>query len=444
MSPCFCLPVVNSSISIDISQLRIGMYVQLDGGWMSHPFPVSSFRVASEDQLVILRGLGLTEVRYVPEKSDPDLHEAVPAATSASERLSPDQGAQDAPPDGDGATGPDAATQLRRAQLALQNRTLAGCNQRFGAATLQFQALARSVLGCPGLARTQGDALVSGCVTELLANGESVIRLLSEGVGEHQAVHPVNVMVASLLLGKALGMQSAELHDLGVAALLHDLGKLRLPAQVAQAMPTLTPIERAWYESHVGESVNFARRMGQPDAVVTAIAQHHEMADGSGFPLRLRGGDIERASQILALANHYDRMCNPVIEVDQYTPHEVLAVLFAQRKARFDAVVLGAFIRMMGVYPPGSVVQLVNDRYALVVSVNSSRPLCPRVIVHDPLVPKDEAPILDLETVPELGIRRSLKPAQLPRAVLDYLSPRQRICYFFERAVDSDSQEVVL
>lgn len=94
---------------------------------------------------------------------------------------------------------------------------------------------------------------------------------------------------------------------------------------------------------------------------------------------------------------------------------------------------------MMGVYPPGSVVQLVNDRFALVVSVNSSRPLRPRVLVHDPVVPRSEALILDLEQVPELGIKRSLKASQLPKAALDYLSPRQRICYFFERAVEAPS-----
>ena len=123
------------------------------------------------------------------------------------------------------------------------------------------------------------------------------------------------------------------------------------------------------------------------------------------------------------------------------TPHETLSIIFAQHKARFDSVVLGAFIRMMGVYPPGSIVQLVNDRYAIVASVNSSRPLRPRVIVHDSRIPKDEAPILDLESVPELGIRRSLKPSQLPRDALDYLSPRKRICYFFERAVNSDAPD---
>jgi hypothetical protein len=71
--------------------------------------------------------------------------------------------------------------------------------------------------------------------------------------------------------------------------------------------------------------------------------------------------------------------------------------------------------------------------------VNSSRPLRPKVIVHDPQVPKEKALILDLEAEPELSIRRSLKPGQLPREALDYLSPRKKICYFFERAVSLEA-----
>ncbi|MBU3998046.1 MAG: phosphohydrolase, partial [Gammaproteobacteria bacterium] len=109
---------------------------------------------------------------------------------------------------------------------------------------------------------------------------------------------------------------------------------------------------------------------------------------------------------------------------------------------KFDSVTLSAFIRMMGVYPPGSVVQLVDERFALVVSVNSTRPLKPQVMVFEPRVPRHEALILDLEYSRELGIRRSLKPASLPRDAMDYLSPRQRICYFFENAMDSPSSEV--
>ncbi|MDP3230865.1 MAG: DUF3391 domain-containing protein [Acidovorax sp.] len=429
---------MNSSILIDISQLRVGMFIQLDVGWMHHPFPVSSFRVASPEQIATLRELGLTEVRYVPKKSDPDLKQLVPAAWSVPEMVAPVSNGLDTP---SSTAAVDHEAVRRRELLEAQNRSLAICNQRFTEATRQYQSLERAVSEHPDQARTKGDALVSGCVSELLENGDSVIRLLSEGVGERNALHPINVMVISLLLGRSLGMTSVELHDLGVSALIHDLGKLKLPPNLRQPTPSMIPMERSRYETHVGESVAFAMRMGLTDAVLTAIAQHHEMVDGSGFPLRLKGPVLSRNSQVLALVNRYDRMCNPANGVDALTPHEALSVIFAQLKARFDSVVLGAFIRMMGVYPPGSIVQLVNDRYAIVASVNSSRPLRPKVIVHDSRVPKDQAPILDLETMPELGIRRSLKPAQLPRDALDYLCPRQRICYFFERAVNPGPEE---
>jgi len=422
---------VNSSLLIDINQLRIGMYVQLDVGWLHHPFPVSSFRIVSASQIATLRELGLAEVRYVPHKSD----HALPALDSVAVEV-PDLGVPELATDPVvPAVATDSIAARNRAHLQLQNQLLAACNQRFLDATLQYQAVERAVAAQPDLARHHSEALVSDCLKELLQNGDAAIRLLSEGVGEGSAQHPVNVMVVSLLLGKALGMKSTELHELGIAALLHDLGKLNAPTAA------FTLAERHRYESHVGHSVAFAQQMGLSDTVLSAIAQHHEMADGSGFPLHLVGEDMGRSGQILALVNHYDRMCNPVGSVDVMTPHEALSVIFAQLKARFDPVVLGAFIRMMGVYPPGSVVQLVNDRYAIVVSVNSSRPLRPRVIVHDTRVPKDEAPVLDLEAMPELGIRRSLKPAQLPRDALDYLSPRKRICYFFERAVDPGPDE---
>ena len=124
------------------------------------------------------------------------------------------------------------------------------------------------------------------------------------------------------------------------------------------------------------------------------------------------------------------------------TPHEALALIFSQLKNRFDSVALSAFIRMMGVYPPGSVVQLIDERYGMVVSVNSARPLKPRLIVHDRGVARHEAPILDLEMAPSVGIRRSIKPAALPSAAMDFLAPRQRVCYFFERVGDPLMAEV--
>lgn len=426
------------SILINIGQLRVGMYVQLDLAWMEHPFPVGSFRIASPEHIQTLRSLGLSELRYIPSKSDPEWALGPPAEGAAAVLSSAGAVAErDAPPSAVVSAG--GAPDAHRIRWVEQHRALEACNQRFTDATRRYEEIVQSVQADPQAAHAQSDAMVSGCVSDVLSNSDSVIRLLSEGVGERNALHPINVMVVSLLLGKTLGCKSDELHDLGIAALLHDLGKVMLPPHLAQPFPSMTAPERLRYQAHVGESVALVERMGFPSAVLTAIAQHHEMADGSGFPLRLLGEDMSRAGHVLAIVNHYDRMCNPVHGGEAFTPHEALSIIFAQLKARFDPVVLGAFIRMMGVYPPGSIVQLVNDRYAIVASVNSTRPLRPKVIVHDPRVPKEEALLLDLETVPELGIRRSLRPSQLPREALDYLSPRLRICYFFERAVEPDS-----
>ena len=254
-------PDVNSSILIDISQLRVGMYIQLDVGWMHHPFPTSSFRVASSEQIATLRELGLTEVRYVPKKSDPELQELVPAAWSVPEMTAPPPNGLDAPGPGT-TTVVDPEAQRRRELLEAQNRALAACNQRFSEATRQYQSMERTVSEHPDQARAKGEALVSGCVTELLENGDSVIRLLSEGVGERNGLHPINVMVISLLLGRSLGMKSEELHDLGVAALIHDIGKLKLPPNLRQPTPSMIPMERTRYETHVVESVALAKRMG--------------------------------------------------------------------------------------------------------------------------------------------------------------------------------------
>jgi hypothetical protein len=196
------------------------------------------------------------------------------------------------------------------------------------------------------------------------------------------------------------------------------------------------------YEEHVAHSVSHARKMGLSSGAILVIAQHHEHADGSGFPLHLNTDRMTAGARIVALVNRYDNLCNPNLAARALTPHESLSLLFAQGKTKFDTAILGAFIRMMGVYPAGSTVQLTDDRYALVVGVNSSRPLKPRVLVYEARVPRDEALILDLETVQGLGIRRSIKPAQLPVTALEYLAPRPRVAYFFE-TVTADAEVAV-
>jgi hypothetical protein len=110
--------------------------------------------------------------------------------------------------------------------------------------------------------------------------------------------------------------------------------------------------------------------------------------------------------------------------------------MFAQGRNKYDASILAAFIKMMGVYPVGSVVQLTDDRYALVVGAHPLRPLKPIVMVHDPEVRSDDSLPIDIGSIAGLGIRRSLKPFALPPPVLQYLAPRARMNYFFEPRQD--------
>ena len=431
------------------------MYVELELGWMAHPFPTGSFRISSDKQIETIRGLGLKRVRCVPRKSDPAVLDALVGGASAASRgtPAPTGPAPGAPGAVDAAVAAAAQAQHpalleeqrqraeRAERMAAQQHSLSVCEQQFGAAVRQYRRVLELQPSNPRMARDQCQSLISSYMDGMMGHGESAIRLLSDGMGDRASLHPVNVTVLSLLLGKAMGLLPAERHDLGMAAFLHDCGKLDLPDRVRWLEENFSTTEYKMYQEHVALGLVQARRMELSEGVSTVIAQHHEMVDGSGFPGHIRGERMVMPAKILALVNRYDNLCNPSRPALAMTPHEAISLIFAQMKTRFDGVALSAFIRMMGVYPPGSVIELVDGRYAMVVSVNSSRPLKPRVIVHDPAVPRHEALIMDLEKTPGVGIRRSLKPASLPRAAMDYLSPRQRICYFFERAVEPGLEE---
>ena len=424
---------------IDVSQLAVGMFIHLDLGWMSHPFPLSSFKIASSDQLLILRRLGLTQVRWSPAKSDltlsPEAADAADAAAGATDGAAGANGLDtvgDTTPQSTEPTPEDLAREAHRRALAAQQEALRLCEEQYGEAADGFRGVMDLVQGDPHQARTQAETLTAALLDKMLVEGDLNMRLLNEAAGDRSTAHALNVCIIALLLGRAFGLSRDEMMDLGVGSLLHDVGKLEVAARLRHRDESFTAAETQAYQQHVAKGVAIAQTMGLSPAPLLIIAQHHEHADGSGFPQRINMDRMSTGARIVALVNRFDGLCNPLITSKAMTPHEALSLMFAQGRNRFDATMLNAFIRMMGVYPPGSTVQLTDDRYALVVSVNSARPLKPRVMVHDLKVPKEEALILNLEEMPDLGIRRSLKPQFLPRAALDYLSPRARIAYFFD------------
>ncbi len=411
--------------TIAVEKLRVGMYVHLEGGWLSHPFPRSAFRIGSDEQLATLRGLGLKEVRWSPDKSD------LPEATSADAgpAAAGTEPGTDVPA---AAPQPDPEQVERRRALEAQRATVQRCERRYSEAARSWREATAALGMRPDAALQCSAALAQGMLNDLLVENDIAIRLVNGASGDRAAAHALNVAVMSMLIGRTLKLDEAELLDLGIGALMHDIGKLELPERLRHPDEGFSAAEVTGYRDHVAKGLAQGRRLGLPAGALAVLAQHHEHADGSGFPLRLPGDKMTRPARIVAIVNRYDNLCNPPARVHPLTPHEAVSMLFAQGRNRFDANVLSAFIRMMGVYPAGSLVQLTDERYAMVVGVNSSRPLKPRVLVHDPKVPRSEALLLNLEDTPDIGIRRSLVATKLPPAALEYLDPRPRVAYYFE------------
>lgn len=407
---------------IQASVLRIGMFVHLNVGWMSHPFPLSSFKLTSNEQIETIRSLGLARLTWSPERSDIEQ----PAAETSAVSVQDSQSAAGESPE------PLDARQLAKLALSSQMEIAQRCERQFIEACRDLRRTNDKVMTDPAQANTDAQLLARALLDKMLVEGEPCLRVLGEMSSDRHAAHSLNVAVVSLMLGRQLAVPAPVLMELGVGALMHDVGKIALPDRVRLARDDFNSGEAALYRDHVAQGLILGRRMGLSADAQLVIAQHHELADGSGFPSALMLPRMSLPARIVALVNRYDNLCNAASPAQSITPHEALSRLFAQCRSKFDETLLSGFIKMMGIYPPGSVVQLSDDRFAMVMTVNAAHPLKPRVLVYDAAVALEDAIHLDLEKISQLGIRRSLKPAQLPVRAVDYLKPRQRISYFFD------------
>ena len=423
---------------IHANALRIGMFVHLNVGWMSHPFPLSSFKLTSNDQIETIRSLGLSRLTWSPERSD--IEEPVAEQALATAGGDVVEAAADETP-----AAPLDERQLARLALNAQRDIAQRCERQFTEACRDLRRTNDKVMTDPAQANADAQQLARALLDKMLVDGEPCLRVLGEMTGDRHAAHSLNVAVVSLMLARQLSVPAPVLMELGVGALMHDVGKIALPDRVRLAREDFNAGEAALYRDHVAQGLILGRRMGLSADAQLVIAQHHELADGSGFPSALMLPRMSLPARIVALVNRYDNLCNAGSPAQSITPHEALSRLFAQCRSKFDETLLSGFIKMMGIYPPGSVVQLNDDRYAMVMTVNAAHPLKRRVLVYDANVPSDEALHVDLEHSPMLGIRRSLKPAQLPTRAVEYLKPRQRIAYFFdvESAPKEDVREEV-
>jgi putative nucleotidyltransferase with HDIG domain len=411
-------------------QLRIGMYVYIDLPWFLHPFTLNSFRISSEAQVAELRALKLERFRYDPARSD-----VIPAETAIAASAEPVAPVAEIVPQCAAAHGEPLATEQEERTRQLREHRLAvtRTEKAFVKASGVMRRLSRNLRLRPKEALAEMHGLVEQMASVFLDHVDLSLHVMGENCGGEEAYfHGLNVSVLSLMLAKKLDLGIEQARILGIGALLHDIGQIEIPEQVLRKSPEeYTLQECALRASHVELGVRIGKQLELAPEALAIIAQHHELADGSGYPREFRLDEIAPLARVVSLVNFYDNLCNPTVLGQALTPHEALSYIFARCRNKFDNRILQFLIRSLGVYPPGSIVKLSNGAIAMVISVNPKTALRPWLLLYHAGVPRHEASMLDLEQEAGVSIAKSLRPALLPPAVYAYLSPRKHITYFF-------------
>jgi len=398
-------------------QLRIGYYVHLDLGWMDHPFTFSNFMIKNEEQIAKIRALNLWQVRYDPMRSTvaPEFPKTVLADWS------PKAEAQ-----------PTAPTPVERSNRLKQlNNARINCEQEFTKNANTAREALRILIHHPEHAKKIAENLVEDMVNSIITESDVTLHTLSSGTAG-SSTHSLNVAVLALMLAKSIDTKEEESAMLGMAAIFHDIGK------------TDNQLSKSSVDLHCEAGYRIALRSGLTERVSKIILQHHEYSDGSGYPMHIVNDDIDALARILVIVNYYDNLCNPVNPANAMTPYEALQHMYVYQSQKFDTTLLKLLVKLLGVYPAGSTVQLSNGTYGTVMAVNYDKPLLPMVMIYAPEVARETPVIIDLSEEANLTIQHCLNPNKLPPEVFNYLKPSKRICYyFFKKEDDSETEQLI-
>jgi len=232
---------------------------------------------------------------------------------------------------------------------------------------------------------------VNGCVDSILRNPDASVWLTRiQAKHEATAQHSLNVAALSIVMAKSMGMTTREMEDIGVCGMLHDVGKTSLSSEVLNSTGPLGPEEMAEMQRHTryGRDILISTKSVMSGAADVAHS-HHERPDGQGYPRRLDDDSIPLYAKIVGIAEAYDTMTIRQPYREAMSPSEAIQELYAQRGKQFDEDLVIRFIDSVGIFPPGTIVEMVNGDVGIVLS-NTSDKLRPRVIMildaaHEPI-----------------------------------------------------------
>ncbi|MFE8070230.1 HD-GYP domain-containing protein [Marinobacteraceae bacterium S3BR75-40.1] len=245
--------------------------------------------------------------------------------------------------------------------------------------------------------------VVQECVSSILANPNAMFwlgRIRHEDA--YTAEHCVRVAILAIAFGRSLELEQPDLVTLGLCGLLHDIGKLKVPDAILNKPASLDAEEMAVMKRHTEYGHGLLSEHHQLEPIVRdAALSHHERIDGTGYPNAVPEWRISRFSRIISIVDAFDAMTSDRCYRAGCSTSEALRLLYRYRGQQFDAELVEHFIRMIGVYPPGSLVELNTGEVALVLATNPNMKLTPRVeVVLDGDKRPCESRMLDLSQHP--------------------------------------------
>jgi putative nucleotidyltransferase with HDIG domain len=340
---------------IQSDQIRVGMFIHdLDCAWMNHPFVKNRFKLKHEKTIQKISASGITHVIIDTQKgldldTAPTIDEVEQSLQEQSEQIAESQ------------TGLNKEVSVEeeinnaKSILAEAGKTIQDIMERvrFGK-QMEVETV---------------EPITIKIIDSIFRNKDALISLRRiKSKDEYTFMHSVSVGALTAAFSRALGRDRDEIIPIATGALLHDIGKARISLEILNKPGKLTEEEFQIVKSHVKHSCQILSSTSDmsPEALDIA-AQHHERIDGSGYPCGLKGEEISTVGQMSAIVDVYDALTSERCYKGAWEPSFVLKKLLEWSPNHFKTELVHKFIRCLGVYPVGTLVQLASGLVGIVM-----------------------------------------------------------------------------
>jgi HD-GYP domain-containing protein (c-di-GMP phosphodiesterase class II) len=363
-----------STRKISIARLKKGMFIhELDISWMKSPFLRHQRKISSQNDILLLIKAGVKTLTIDLSRGDDIQVETAQSEHSSEVETAIENDQQD------------------KASSSSSSEEQTPLNEELIVAKLLQAKIQKLVNKLTVLVR-EGQALsleainpaIDEACDSLKRNDQALLTILHLHRQDIKlSDHGFGVFSVVLLLAMRLGCSEEEMNALGVAALLHDTGWSRLPMHLVGKSKAYTLAEWRLIHQHPAIVENVLNKSkGFSKTIKTLVRQHHELNDGSGYPDKLKKGQIHKLTEVLQLADYYDELIHGLSDKAGMLPANALKILYhAAHKGLYSETLVSELIHIMGIYPLTSAVRLNTGEKVIVLEIDKQKPLLPRVQV---------------------------------------------------------------